>query len=241
MILFCLLCVCLAMPALAADEGYVSGVISKNVSIRVSPDARSQRLVYAPNGSLLTVTGEQENWLAVDFTDSKGVAYSGWAQSAYVVRGAMTVTLLSSNVPAYSAPSRKAKLVGSLSKDTELTVIGTWGSYYIVNLRQAAAYIPKSADLEVSAGNAADIENQISGYSATTLTDTLLRSGPGRTWRSQTIIPSGSSVTVTNITEDGWAQVNYQGYSGYVLLSDLSLGGMDLEVMDLEDMNQING
>ena len=29
------------------------------------------------------------------------------------------------------------------------------------------------------APNAADIENQISGYSATTLTDTLLRSGPG--------------------------------------------------------------
>ena len=46
---------------------------------------------------------------------------------------------------------------------------------------------------------------------------------------------------MTNITEDGWAQVNYQGYSGYVLLSDLSLEGMDLEVMDLEDMNQING
>jgi Bacterial SH3 domain. len=236
LILACVLCLCAVLPASAA--GYVSGdymgsdgtkaiVISRNVSIRVSPDTRSQRLASATNGEVLTVTGEEGAWLAVDYQDAKGNVYSGWALSTYLIRGAMTLTLLSSNIPAYCAPSRSSKQVGSLAKGTELTVLGTWGDFYIVNLREAAAYISMSADLEVSFGEAIIPGESGSLLTAVAQTDTLLRSGPGSAWASVAIVPSGAAVSVLSVTEDGWAQVQYGESSGYVLYADLNVQGGD--------------
>ena len=55
----------------------------------------------------------QNNFYQVDY---KGK--TGWVNAAYVVRNTLEIVLMESNVPAYVAPDRNAKKVGSLSKMT---------------------------------------------------------------------------------------------------------------------------
>ena len=43
-----------------------------------------------------------------------------------MVHDQIILTLRKSNIPAYAAPTLEAKKVGSLSKYTQLNVIGTW-------------------------------------------------------------------------------------------------------------------
>ena len=228
-----LLGLCFTMNGLAAS-GYVSGdymglddstavVISRTVSIREKPDVRSTRLASASNGTVLDVIGEDGNWFMVEYTDDKGNVYSGYALKNYIVRGAMTLTVLSDNLSAYCAPSRNAKLVGSLSKNTELTVIGTWGDYYIVNLRQASAFIPMSADVETSVSVVDEMVGVDQTGTAYTITDTLLRSGAGRSFRAVVQLPADTPVTVLAITDDNWALIKYGSYTGYVDAADLDL------------------
>ena len=54
------------------------------------------------------------------------------------MRNKLEIVLMESNVPAYVAPDRNAKKVGSLSKMTRYRVIGFYDDYYIVSFRGAA-------------------------------------------------------------------------------------------------------
>ena len=67
------------------------------------------------------------------------------------VHDQLILTLRKSNIPAYAAPTLEAKKVGSLSKYTQLNIIGTWDDFYIVSLRDAAAFIPMDAAVWTSA------------------------------------------------------------------------------------------
>ena len=68
-----------------------------------------------------------------------------------MVHDQLILTLRKSNIPAYAAPTLEAKKVGSLSKYTQLNVIGTWDDFYIVSLRDASAFIPMDAAVWTSA------------------------------------------------------------------------------------------
>ena len=68
---------------------------------------------------------------------------TGWVNAAYVVRNKLEIVLMESNVPAYVAPDRNAKKVGSLSKMTRYRVIGFYDDYYIVSFAARPARISR--------------------------------------------------------------------------------------------------
>lgn len=229
-------CLCLIFGAMA--DTYQSGdfmgpnndtavVISRNLTIREEATTRGKKVTSVNNGAILTVyeTDEKGDWLLVDYTDSKGELYSGWVLAKYTIRNPLIITLLTGNVPAYSAPTTKSKLVGSLDKNTELTVIGEWGNFYIVNLRQASAYILKSTEMETNL-----VSDFTHGLTATTLSDTLLRSGPGKNWNTIVVIPTNTLVLVEDMA-DGWVQVQYGTYTGFVPAEDLDLPMDQVDVL----------
>ncbi len=203
------------LAAAAGDYGYewidatgfgagndTACVVSRNASVWSQPRTNSNKLGSAKNGEKLSVHTDggapvmQSGFYSVSYKGREG-----WINSAYVVCGTPEITLMESNVPAYCAPSRNAKRVGSLSKLTSYTVLGFYGPYYVVSLREAAAFIPMSCRHYDS--QFASLYRNASTYRGTTSRKTQLRTGPGEEYATVRDIGSGQRFTCYDEI-DGW-------------------------------------
>ena len=116
----------------APDAQRTAVVISKRVTIRSEMSMGSKSLGSANNGDVLSVlSGGDGNWLHIEYDTGKKQV-EGYVQRMYVIQRPLKVTVRTANTPAYSAPTKSSKLVGSLDAYTELTVIGTYDDFYIV-------------------------------------------------------------------------------------------------------------
>ncbi len=202
----------------ASEARGTAVVISKRVAVRSKMSTGSKNLANASNGDILTVlSGGDGNWLHVEYDTGKK-QYEGFVQRMYVIVRPLTVTVRTANTPAYSAPTKSAKLVGSLDAYTQLTVIGTYDDFYIVNLRQASAFLPADANLYTSK----DVETLFGRRSgeAVTIRKTQSRSGPSEKWPKGPSVPSGADLPIAR-EEDGWTLAFYDGKLIYVDTNDL--------------------
>ena len=198
-------------------------VCTKSITIRDEPSYDGKKVTSASNGDLLTVMGQSGEWTAIQYMKN-GEMDSGWVLTRYIVIQPMTITLLSSNIPAYCAPDRSAKQVGSLPRQTELTVLGTWGDFYIVSLRTASAFISMDADL-ITSDELYQPLYTASGF-AHALRNTKMRSGPGEDWNIVATVPAGAEMRCS-IARDGWLLVSYNGLPGYIRLEDVQIYAVD--------------
>lgn len=190
---------------LLADKPQVT-VISNSASVWSEPRTGSKKLGSAAHGESRWCRSYDDGGTVLyqnGFYGVKSGGKDGWINEDYVVRSDLTITLLESNVPAYIAPDKTSKKVGSLSKLTQYRVIGFYDDFYIVNLRDAAAaYIPMSVrhrdntfDRNYHGGG---------GYrrEGTTYGKTTLRTGPGSKYPEMGTLKAGAAVTVYDVIED---------------------------------------
>lgn len=188
-----------------ADQSAVR-VISRNASVWAQPRTNSTKLGTVKNGEDLTgillegdAAGtllEQDGFYAVRYNGSVG-----WINKAYTVAAPLEIVLMESNVPAYCAPDPSSKRVGSLSKLTRYTVLGFYDEFYVVSLREAAAYIPMSA-----AHYDSWFERMYyAGMSGTVTisTKTALRTGPGGSYAKVRDVKAGQTFMCLDQI-DGW-------------------------------------
>ena len=188
-------------------------VISKSVTIRSKAGYNGSSLGSASNGERLEVLDDSDaTWLQVRYAGKKK-DIEGWVLRSYVVMQPLTITLRRSNTPAYCAPVRSSKLVGSLSAYTTMDVIGTYDNFYIVSLRQAAAFVSMDADLWTST----EIEQMFASGSgeAVTVKKAKTRSGPGKDWPEGETLAAGTSLQIS-WPENGWVPALYDGKLVYV-------------------------
>ena len=195
-------------------------VISHNASVWAQPRTNSEKLGTVKNGEELSgrIDGNdriivQDGFFAVEY---KGK--SAWVNCAYAVCGPYEIVLMESNVPAYCAPDRNAKRVGSLSKLTRYTVIGFYGDYYVVNLREASAFIPRS----VRHYDTIFEKNYHAAWNGQgkTTSKTTVRTGPGSDYPSVRDMSAGSSFTYWDVI-DGWC-LTVDGDTGCFVYIDAS-------------------
>lgn len=224
-------CLMLAAACGLAEGSYTSGenmgvegsgwgvVISKSATIRSKASYSGKSVISVPGGSTLLLSGEPaDGWRKVQYVEKKK-QYEGWMREEYILWNPLILTLRKSNIPAYSAPSYDAKVVGSLPKYTELYVIGTWGNFYIVSLRDASAFIPKDAALWTSAQLNDWLAVSSAGYA---LRETTLRTGPGEDWPEAATCKSNASMSIsTKYDEDGWYFVLYDGKPAFAKKEDV--------------------
>lgn len=188
-------------------------VISKSASIWQEPRTNSKKLGSASNGDQIDIIRgenggplEQDGFYRVSYNGK-----AGWINKAYCVYAPLEIVLMESNIPAYCAPDSSSKKVGSLSKLTRYTVIGTYGDYYIVNLRQASAFIPMSAAHYDSTfeGRFLPAGSEKNGK---TLTKTTLRTGPGEQYAAVEDVKAGYAFTCVGKI-NGWFVLAYQSKS----------------------------
>jgi len=206
-------------------------VISKSASIWQEARTNSKKLGSATNGQEIEIIRgehggpiEQDGFYRVSFNNK-----AGWINKAYCVYAPLEIVLMESNVPAYCAPSSASKKVGSLSKYTRYTVLGTFGDYYIVSLRQASAFIPTGV-----AHYDTTYESRFlpagSEKNGVTLAKTTLRTGPGDWYASVEDVKAGYKFTCVGEV-NGWYVIAYESKStdgvvlAYVPVHDAEVSG----------------
>lgn len=204
----------------AAEQSSVR-IISKNASVWAQPRTNSKKLGTVQNGAELSGVSANtaEGVVSVLMNDGfYAVEYKGaigWVNSAYAVCGPFEIVLMESNVPAYCAPDPSAKKVGSLSKLTRYTVLGFYEDYYVVNLRQAAAFIPMS----VRHYDTHFERLYHAGYHAalTVTAKTALRTGPGDAYAKVKDLKAGETFDCIDEIE-GWYLVSDGDAGGYTYI-----------------------
>ena len=192
-----------------ADDSLWVTVISKKATVWSSPSTGSKQLGGEPFGDGLRVatndSGQpimEKNFYKVDYNGK-----TGWINASYVVRNKLEIVLMESNVPAYVAPDRNAKKVGSLSKMTRYRVIGFYDDYYIVSFRGAAcAYIPMSCRHYDSTFEL--LHRQAPNAAGTIQYDTPLRTGPDDSYPEIKTMKGGETFSCINEI-DGWYVISY--------------------------------
>lgn len=181
-------------------------VISRNASVWAQPRTNSKKLGTVKNGEELAcmtyASGssvhvmEEDGFYAVSYKGN-----TGWINAAYVVCAPYEIVLMEGNVPAFCAPDYTSKRVGSLNKLTRYTVLGFYEDFYVVNLREAAAYIPMSV-----AHYDSDLERLYYGGMRAAVTasrKTVMRTGPGDEYASVKDVKAGQRFTCLDEIE-GW-------------------------------------
>jgi len=198
------------MGGVAMGETISVRVVSRNASVWAEPRTNSKKLGTVKNGQDLsgipadTAGGsnrivEMNGFYAVSYNNQ-----TGWINSAYVVHAPFEIVLMESNVPAYCAPDVQSKKVGSLSKLTRYTVLGFYDDYYVISLREAAAYIPMSVRHYDSAFERmyhAAMEQKL-----TVNKKTAMRTGPGESYAKVRDVKAGQTFACWD-TLDGWCLV----------------------------------
>ena len=184
-------------------------VISKSATLWSKPSTGSKKVASMNHQdvALCLYDGGYEPVMQNNFyhVDYKGK--TGWVNAAYVVRNKLEIVLMESNVPAYVAPDRNAKKVGSLSKMTRYRVIGFYDDYYIVSFRGAAcAYIPMSCRHYDSTFEL--LHRQAPNAAGTIQYDTPLRTGPDDSYPEIKTMKGGETFSCINEI-DGWYVMSY--------------------------------
>lgn len=120
-------------------EGYV---ISKNASLRVEPKESSKKLCDVMNGEEFDIISELSDWYYVMLKDGT----IGYIHSWYVMMNPKIIYLCEGG-PVYAAPGVTNKRVGYVSAGDKFVVIAETDNYYIINLRTASGYLPKSTNV----------------------------------------------------------------------------------------------
>ncbi len=221
-------------------------VTSSNVRVRSGPGTGYSILGVVNSGTTLTVTGVSADWLQVSYGGS-----TGYISSAYVSVGGSssgssssgsssgssssgstsvesvsgTGTIKGNYVRVRSGPGTGYSILGVLSNGTTLTVTGKSGDWYQVSYSGSTGYVSGAymTLAESSSGSSSGGTTPASGTGTINANGVRLRSGPSTSSSILGSFSTGATMTVTGTSGD-WYQVNYNGTTGYVYKTYLTVG-----------------
>lgn len=136
----------LVVTPVLADGAYgpygydVGEVISRNASLRVSPNTSAELIVSIKNGQSFTILDANDNWYQVNFEGQVG-----WIRKRFVIENPIHLVARSGG-DLYANPSLTNKLVGTYNRYERFTVIASTRDYYLISCRNATAYVSRTAD-----------------------------------------------------------------------------------------------
>lgn len=194
-------------PGFQSFTGIVTASVSLNV--RSGPGSSYSKLGSLNPGVSVTVTGESGSWYAIGFSGSTGYVSKSLIKDASTIpvfKSFTGIVSCASSLNVRSGPGSSYKKLGTLKNGANVTVTGESGTWYIIDFGGKTGYVAKSYIEE---------DNSLR---FTTTANVNLRSGPGTTYTSLGLIPSGTTLTVTEINGI-WGKVTYGGKTGWFCLS----------------------
>ncbi len=205
--------------------GETATVIDGSLNLRSSASTGGSVLLVLPDGATVTLTGQSSNgFLSVSY---QGTA--GWAYAIYLnteddtpPSSGITATVIDGALNLRASASTSAGVVTVLPDGATVTLSGatsngfsrvTWNG----NTGWAYSLYLKTGDDGGGSGN---------GTFATVFDGALnLRSGAGTGYGVVRVLPDGARVELTGSTSNGFAQVIYQGTTGWASSQWLTTSG----------------
>jgi uncharacterized protein YraI len=194
-------------------------VIDGELNLRASASTSAAVLLVMPDGATVTLTGQSSNgFLSVTYQGTSGWAYAIYlsteddiptGDTATVIDGALNLRASASTSAAVVTVMPDGAMVSLLGQSSngfsKITYNGSTGWAYSI-------YLSSGGD----SGN---------GIFATVFDGDLnLRSGAGTGYSVLLVMPDGARVELTGSTSNGFAQVIYQGTTGWASSQWLSSG-----------------
>lgn len=225
------------VQAVSADELLVGGAAiiadanGDNVRLRDEPSLSGEIIDEFPEGTILDVlggpTGDDGNWYRVATGGETGYMSADYLQeyTGDGNGGSGDSAVITDEVNLRGGPSTADEILAVLTEGDNVTLTGgIENGFYPVTTAGGIDGWVYGAYLAV--------EGSASGDTARTNDALNLRSGPGTSYDVITVIPAGSSVTITGGADSDFVPVDFDGMSGWVAQQYLSAGGSPAETTD---------
>ena len=199
------------------DNGSSSGTTmaaTANVNVRSGPGTNYSKLGELSKGDKVTKVGTTGNWTIINWSTGTAYVSSSYLTPSSGSSGSSsasgTTMVATANVNVRTGPGTNYSILGSLTKGTTITKVGTSGSWTKVVFNGSYAYV-SSAYLSVYSGGS-------SSSTDTTMVATAnvnVRSGPGTNYSILGFLTKGTTITKTG-TSGSWTKVVYKGSTAYV-------------------------
>ncbi len=217
---------CLVVQAAAA---YGVGTTTNTLRLRAAASTGSSTLATVAAGSSVTVLeGAQNGWYKVEWNGKQGYMSADYL----TVRMTQTTGKLNTDGASLnmrSGPGTGYSKVASIPAGTTLTITATENGWYKTSYNGVTGYVSSTFVTLTSApadsGNTtpsapatpptAETPAAQTGVLNTDGASLNMRSGPGTSYARVASIPAGTTLTIT-ATENGWYKTNYNGVTGYV-------------------------
>ncbi|MDD2647279.1 MAG: hypothetical protein PHI27_01345 [Eubacteriales bacterium] len=210
---------CLSAAVAFADGNYPcpGTVISHNASLRESAKTSATRLASVMNGEELTVLGEDGDFYYCEYVNSKGKVFDGYILKVYMMADPEYIVLRKGNTALYAAPMYTDKRVGSMGAYEKLLVIDETDKYWIVNLRDASAFVSKKSSVWLQS----EIDNMLMETEKGAVVEaTTSRTGPGTSWPSVKKLSAGTEIEICGY-DGNWTIITYKNAVAYVNSEDI--------------------
>ncbi len=196
------------------DEAVVAAAAATttaSLNLRSGPGTSYGVLLVIPNGATVQTTGAVQN----GFTRLTYNGTTGWSASQYLSSAGTTATVIDGALNLRASPNTESAVITVMPDGATVTITGGLANgFYPVTYGALSGYA-FAQYLQIS-----------SSQTATVIDGALnLRSGPGTGYTVITVMPGGSTVSITGAVNNGFYPVRYNGQDGYASAQYLQIGG----------------
>nr|WP_283244863.1 SH3 domain-containing protein [Gehongia tenuis] len=211
-------------------------VTASALNVRQSASTSSSVIGTVRKGQTVNVTKKvSDSWYEIEYGNGVGYVHgsyitlngsSGGNEGGGNVIQTGTVTASSLNVR--KTPSTSGARLGGLSKGATVNIVGTSGDWYQINYGSGTAYVHKDY-VQVGGSGGGNEGGSGGGTAAQTATVTASALNVRRSASTSSgvmgTVRKGQTVEVVQKVNDTWYQINYNGSTGYVHGSYISING----------------
>lgn len=187
-------------------------VTAASLNVRSRPDKDGKKLGLLSQDAIVDILGERDNWFEIDFHGASAFAYADYIRpirNISTLKARVTAALL--NVR--RAPSLTAPVVGTLSQDTLVNVLGEHPGWLEIEFNHATGFASRR-HMEVIEGGTPQ-----QGSVTTSLLN--VRAAPNRDSEILGRLATGSVINI--LSQSGsWYETRFNGMPAYVHASHVS-------------------
>jgi uncharacterized protein YgiM (DUF1202 family) len=194
-------------PSTETTSAQAGTVNTPDTNLRAQPSTVSEVLVKLSEGAAVSVLeGSAHGWCKVMYQ-----SYTGYVKSDFIdmmVTGLSDPGVIIAEAAMTGQPEAGSAVVSTLAVETQVTVTGSYGSYYQVQAATLTGFVPQ----ECVHKNKIITLNMSATINASNVN---LRSIPSTSGDIVVCMKGGVKVTVYSI-QDHWVKIDYEGKAGYV-------------------------
>lgn len=210
--------------AVASVDTMATGVVitkDQNLNVREAASSTSKIIGSVAKGSTVNIYNRSNEFYKIQYNGRVGYVHADYINATYKVIKNSAVGFINDKAKVInyrSNPETQAKALGVITKDQQVSITGTVGTWYQIKINNVFAYVPKE---NVTIGVK---EPVITAYSAkgTATSKVIVYASQNTTAKQLGSIAKGSDVTITG-KSDVFYEVKYGNSKGYIAIQPIDV------------------